>query len=162
MRTSLPVLFVACALVAGPASAEMIKYTDSQGRLHFTQDISQVPPEYRHQVQKQELGREISVTGEGGGAQGQDDRVRAEAELRSAVATQLDGDIPGAAEALDSIAVRETGHVEERILRRPSAQQPVVASFVEAKVRVARALVRAQPVETLGHLFTDRIPDLVH
>ena len=64
-------------LVAGSVPAEMIKYTDSQGRLHFTQDISQVPPEYRNQVEKQKLGREINVTGEGGGAQGQPARIRA-------------------------------------------------------------------------------------
>lgn len=63
MRLVLPVILLACAFVAGSVSAEMLKYTDSDGRLRFVQDISQVPPEYRHQVQKQRLGREISVTG---------------------------------------------------------------------------------------------------
>lgn len=53
-------------VVAGiPARAEMYKYVDSKGRLHFTQDIGQVPPEYRHQVEKKVLERDISVTGEG-------------------------------------------------------------------------------------------------
>ena len=43
----------------------MFQYVDSQGRLHFTQDISQVPPEYRGQVERRELKKEISVTGSG-------------------------------------------------------------------------------------------------
>ena len=41
----------------------MLKYTDAQGRLHFTQDIGQVPPEYRSQVEKKVLKGHISVTG---------------------------------------------------------------------------------------------------
>jgi hypothetical protein len=70
MRVTLPTLFallIVCLFVAGSASAEMYKYTDSSGRLHFTQDIGQVPPQYRNQVQEQKLGRKISVTGEGAG-----------------------------------------------------------------------------------------------
>jgi hypothetical protein len=52
--------------LAPPALGEMYKYTDSKGRLHFTQDIGQVPPEYRDQVERKVLEREISVTGSGG------------------------------------------------------------------------------------------------
>jgi hypothetical protein len=76
MRAFLPALLLACAWLAAPAIAGgMLKYTDSQGRMHFVQDIGQVPPEYRNQVEKQAL-REISVTGEGG-EQSQDERVKA-------------------------------------------------------------------------------------
>jgi len=42
-------------LVAGPASAEIYKWKDQQGRLHFAQDLSQVPPEYRAQAKDGEL-----------------------------------------------------------------------------------------------------------
>lgn len=52
--------------LASTAQSEMYKYVDSKGRVHFTQDLGQVPPEYRHQVEKKVLEREISVTGEGG------------------------------------------------------------------------------------------------
>jgi clan AA aspartic protease (TIGR02281 family) len=41
-----------CALglllgAASPAGAEIYRWTDDQGRLHFAQDLSQVPPRYR-------------------------------------------------------------------------------------------------------------------
>jgi len=74
-RIGLPGLLLACLLVAGPATAGMLKYTDSQGRLHFVQDIGQVPPEYRSQVEKQPLKRDISVTHPGRGAP--EDRIEA-------------------------------------------------------------------------------------
>lgn len=40
---------VVCALVCLPvaALAEIYRWTDAQGRVHFTQDLSQVPPEHR-------------------------------------------------------------------------------------------------------------------
>ena len=56
---------MSCIVFGAPAAlCEMYKYTDSQGRLHFAQDLGQVPPEYRDQVERKELTREISVTGE--------------------------------------------------------------------------------------------------
>jgi hypothetical protein len=64
------------SLVAGAASAEMYKYVDSKGQLHFTQDIGQVPLEYRNQVEKKVLRKKISVTGEGD-FENPDARVRA-------------------------------------------------------------------------------------
>jgi len=35
---------------AGPAPAEIYRWTDPEGNLHFTEDLSQVPPEYREQA----------------------------------------------------------------------------------------------------------------
>jgi hypothetical protein len=53
----------------------MYKYIDSKGRMHFTQDIGQVPPEYRSQVERKVLKRDISITGKGG-SHAPGDRVR--------------------------------------------------------------------------------------
>ncbi len=82
------VLSVAMLWLAPAASAEMFQYVDSKGRLHFTQDIGQVPPEYRNQVERKVLKKEISITGEtagraAGGSLRPDDRVR-EMERRKA------------------------------------------------------------------------------
>jgi hypothetical protein len=60
---------------AAPAAAEMYKYIDSKGRMHFTQDIGQVPPEYRSQVERKELKKDISITGEGRGSGGAAERA---------------------------------------------------------------------------------------
>lgn len=39
---------VALALcIAAPSSAEIYRWTDEHGKLHFTQDLNQVPPQYR-------------------------------------------------------------------------------------------------------------------
>ena len=76
-----PPRLLVCAIALGfvvaaqSALAEMYKYTDSKGRVHFTQDIGQVPPEYRSQVERKVLKRKISVTGEG----------RAQAQQRAAM-----------------------------------------------------------------------------
>ena len=72
-------------LAAAPAVAEMFQYVDSQGRLHFTQDISQVPPEYRGQVERRELKKDISVTGSET-AQGSDERKREMAKRKRELA----------------------------------------------------------------------------
>jgi clan AA aspartic protease (TIGR02281 family) len=54
-----------CFLLAPPRSvlAEIFQWKDSQGRLHFTQDLNQVPPAYRAQAEagaeKADAGREI-------------------------------------------------------------------------------------------------------
>lgn len=39
-----------CVLWVASASAEIFKWKDAQGRLHFAQDLSQVPPAYRAQA----------------------------------------------------------------------------------------------------------------
>jgi clan AA aspartic protease (TIGR02281 family) len=41
-------LAAALLAVAGPAHAEIYRWTDAQGRIHFTERIEQVPPEYRN------------------------------------------------------------------------------------------------------------------
>jgi clan AA aspartic protease (TIGR02281 family) len=41
-------LAAALLAVAGPAHAEIYRWTDAQGRIHFTERIDQVPPEYRN------------------------------------------------------------------------------------------------------------------
>jgi clan AA aspartic protease (TIGR02281 family) len=49
----------AVVLAAVPASAEIYRWTDDDGRVHFTQDLSQVPARYRSQAEqgaKQDAG----------------------------------------------------------------------------------------------------------
>jgi hypothetical protein len=43
---------VACGLLlaAAPASSEVYRWTDENGRMHFTSDKSKVPARYRHQA----------------------------------------------------------------------------------------------------------------
>jgi clan AA aspartic protease (TIGR02281 family) len=48
-------LALAVLLLAGLASAEIYKWKDAQGRLHFAQDLSQVPPDYRAQAKAGEV-----------------------------------------------------------------------------------------------------------
>jgi hypothetical protein len=81
-RVSAAALVLSGLIVASPALAEILQYVDSQGRLHFTQDISQVPPEYRNQVERRELKKDINVTGSET-AQGSPERMRAMAKRRS-------------------------------------------------------------------------------
>ncbi len=55
MRVSVRSLCVAvvCALLgAGGAAAEIYRWTDAEGRLHFTESLDQVPPQYREQAQR--------------------------------------------------------------------------------------------------------------
>jgi glutaredoxin len=40
--------------IAGPVSAELYKYTDAKGELHFVDDISKVPKKYRKQLENAE------------------------------------------------------------------------------------------------------------
>ncbi len=51
-----PVFLIVLVLLAfaGPASAELYKYTDSRGELHFVDDISKVPKKYRKQLESAE------------------------------------------------------------------------------------------------------------
>ena len=73
--TVLAVLLAGVCLLPVSVSAEMYQYRDSKGRLHFTQDIGQIPPQYRDQVERRELRRDISVTGKPSEA-GRDDAAR--------------------------------------------------------------------------------------
>ena len=38
---------LACATAAAPARAEIYRWTDAEGRVHFTEDLSRVPPDQR-------------------------------------------------------------------------------------------------------------------
>jgi clan AA aspartic protease (TIGR02281 family) len=44
------VLALLATVAAGVAAAEIYKWKDASGRLHFAQDLNQVPPEYRAQA----------------------------------------------------------------------------------------------------------------
>lgn len=56
----IPALLVLAA-APSPASAEIYRWTDAEGRVHFTQDLSQVPPDHREQAVRRTL-----EAGEGG------------------------------------------------------------------------------------------------
>lgn len=47
---SLAVL-LALLLIGAPAGAEIYRWSDASGRVHFTQDLSQVPPSQRKQAE---------------------------------------------------------------------------------------------------------------
>jgi len=55
------VVFILLSFVAGPASAEVYRYTDNQGQLHFVDDIAKVPKKYRKQLVNQKPAAEISI-----------------------------------------------------------------------------------------------------
>jgi aspartyl protease family protein len=44
-------LAISILLLTTPAGAEIYRWTDEQGRVHFTQDLGQVPPRYRKQAE---------------------------------------------------------------------------------------------------------------
>lgn len=46
---------------AGTAFAEIYKYTDSKGELHFVDDIAKVPKKYRRQLENSQPLPEISI-----------------------------------------------------------------------------------------------------
>ncbi|HZO07735.1 MAG TPA: TIGR02281 family clan AA aspartic protease [Myxococcota bacterium] len=47
MRRSAAPILASLVLLAAPAGAEIYRWTDAEGRVHFTQDLSQVPPAQR-------------------------------------------------------------------------------------------------------------------
>jgi len=53
-------MLAALALLAGPAAGEVYRWTDAEGRVHFTQDLSQVPP-----AQRAQAGEEGASSGAG-------------------------------------------------------------------------------------------------
>jgi clan AA aspartic protease (TIGR02281 family) len=52
MRRIASCCLVAALLAAAPAAAEIYRWTDADGRVHFTQDLSQVPAPYRSQAEQ--------------------------------------------------------------------------------------------------------------
>lgn len=56
----LPALIAATCIGAAHARAEIYTWTDARGRVHMTDDRSQVPPEYREIARKRELPAEQS------------------------------------------------------------------------------------------------------
>ena len=48
-------IFLLSLLGADSAAAEIYKWKDAQGRLHFAQDLSRVPPKYRRQAESDRL-----------------------------------------------------------------------------------------------------------
>lgn len=50
MRGRWLVIFAVAGVCAGPAGAEIFRWTDAQGRLHFAQSLEQVPAPYRKQA----------------------------------------------------------------------------------------------------------------
>jgi len=50
MSRWLPLIIWLFASLAGTSSAEIYRWTDSNGRMHFTQSLNQVPPPYRKQA----------------------------------------------------------------------------------------------------------------
>ena len=51
MRLLAPVLALSVFLLAAPSAAEIYRWTDESGRVHFTQDLGQVPPRHRKQAE---------------------------------------------------------------------------------------------------------------
>jgi hypothetical protein len=43
--------------LAGTAGAELHRWTDAEGRVHVTQDLYKVPPEYRDQLDRAPAGK---------------------------------------------------------------------------------------------------------
>jgi aspartyl protease family protein len=46
-RRRVPALLLAAALAPAPAAGEIYRWTDAEGRVHFTEDLSRVPPGQR-------------------------------------------------------------------------------------------------------------------
>jgi len=61
MRNFAAVVVVILLVAVGVSRAEVIRYTDSQGVLHFVDDISKVPKKYRKQVENAESQGNLSV-----------------------------------------------------------------------------------------------------
>lgn len=52
-RWSLIASVLAALLLSGPAAGEIYRWTDEQGQVHFTQDLSQVPPGHRSRAREE-------------------------------------------------------------------------------------------------------------
>jgi glutaredoxin len=61
MRIYAAVVVVILLIAVGVCRAEVYKYTDGKGELHFVDDISKVPKKYRKQVENVELQGNMNV-----------------------------------------------------------------------------------------------------
>jgi len=61
MRLAVVIMGLMLALGAGSALAEVYRYVDSKGELHFVDDVAKVPKKYRKQLENPQPLREISV-----------------------------------------------------------------------------------------------------
>jgi glutaredoxin len=61
VRNFAAVVAVILLAAVGVCRAEVYKYTDGKGELHFVDDISKVPKKYRTQVENGELQGNVSV-----------------------------------------------------------------------------------------------------
>lgn len=61
MRLSVVLAVLVLAVLAGAALAEVYRYTDSRGELHFVDDIAKVPKKYRKQLENPRPLADISV-----------------------------------------------------------------------------------------------------
>jgi len=67
MRLAVPLLLAAAGFalaLAGPASAEIYRWTDESGQEHFTMDLNQVPPKHRGAAQRRAELDELRVDDE--------------------------------------------------------------------------------------------------
>lgn len=92
MRVAPFVGAVLLVLFATAGVAEIYKFTDSRGGVHFVDDISKVPKKYRHQLNNTKPIREISVIDGKGTAPTRrqaDDRTRTSARSYRSVNVEL-------------------------------------------------------------------------
>jgi glutaredoxin len=61
MRLAVAIAGMVLALGTGSALAEVYKYTDSKGEIHFVDDVAKVPKKYRKQLVNPQPLREVSV-----------------------------------------------------------------------------------------------------
>ena len=61
MKKVLISIFVLWVLVSTGYGATVYKWVDKDGVVNFTDDYTQIPPQYRNQVQKEELGESMKV-----------------------------------------------------------------------------------------------------
>ena len=61
MKKVLASIFVLLVLVSTGYSGTIYKWVDKDGVVNFTDDYTQIPPQYRNQVRKEELGEPTKV-----------------------------------------------------------------------------------------------------
>ena len=69
--------FVFCVFLAHPAASEIYRWTDAQGRLHFTSDLGQVPERYTSQSAISEPNKSSVSILRDGSTPNSDERARA-------------------------------------------------------------------------------------
>jgi hypothetical protein len=77
-----------CVLVAHPAASEIYRWTDAQGNLHFTSDLTQIPERYRDQITAGEPNLSSISVLRGGAASYADERAKAVQERVDALRWQ--------------------------------------------------------------------------